>query len=79
MIKRRLENIIIGADQFLQVLIYLGKYTSDETISGIIGRKIEKNEANRLEKAICFILRKLQSRHCIKSIDEQEDINGETI
>ncbi len=47
--KRRLTNII-GLDQFLQVLIYLGAYTPDETISGIIGRKIRTNKANWLEK-----------------------------
>jgi len=41
--KRRLINILIGADQFMQVLIYLGNYTPDETISGIIGRKVERS------------------------------------
>ena len=51
---RRLINIIIGLDQFLQVLIYLGNYTPDETISGIIGRKIRTNKANIVEKGICW-------------------------
>ena len=77
--KRRLSNIIIGLDQFLQVILYLGNYTPDETISGIIGRKIKTNKANKVEKAICWFLRKLQSKHCIKSIDEQENIRGKII
>ena len=77
--KRRIENIIIGFDQFCQVLVYLGNYTPDETISGIIGRKIKDNKANLLEKGICFMLRKIQSKYCIKSIDNQEDIKGESL
>ena len=77
--KRRISNILIGLDQFLQVLLYFGAYTPDETISGIIGRKIKADKANKIEKVICWFLRKLQSKHCIKSIDEQENIKGETI
>ena len=76
-LKRRLSNILIGFDQFLQVLIYLGNYTPDETISGVIGRKIRKNKANKIEKAVCWFLRKLQSQHCLRNIDEQENIKGE--
>ena len=76
--KRRLINIIIGLDQFCQVLVYLGNYTPDETISGVIGRKIKTNKANIVEKTICWFLRKIQSKHCIKNIDEQENIDGES-
>jgi len=76
---RRLQNIIIGFDQFLQVIVYLGNYTPDETISGIIGRKIKADKANIVEKTICWFLRKLQSKHCVKNIDKQENIKGETI
>jgi len=71
--KRRLSNIIIGLDQFLQVLIYLGNYTPDETISGVIGRKIRANKANIVEKGICWFLRLLQAKQCIKNIDEQKE------
>ena len=70
--KRRLINILVGFDQFMQVLVYFGNYTSDETISGVIGRKVLNKEANWLEKSICWFLRKLQSKHCVKSIDWQE-------
>ena len=72
--KRRALNILVGFDQFTQVIAYLGKYTPDETISGIIGRKIEMQEANAVEKAICWFLRKLQSKHCIKNIDTDENM-----
>jgi len=75
--KRRLINILIGVDQFMQVLIYLGNYTPDETISGIIGRKVESHTANPLEKGICWFLRKIQSHHCIKNIDWQENLYGD--
>jgi len=73
--KRRLINILIGFDQFCQVLIYAGAYTPDETISGIIGKKIKDNRANWLEKSICWFLRKLQSKHCVKNIDWEENLD----
>ena len=73
--KRRLLNILIGFDQFCQVIVYAGNYTPDETISGIIGRKIENNTANWLEKAICWFLRKIENKHCIISIDREERLD----
>ena len=73
--KRRLLNILIGFDQFCQVIIYLGAWCPNETISGIIGRKIKNGTANWLEKAICFVLRKLQYKHCIRSIDTEETLS----
>jgi len=77
-VKRRLSNIIIGFDQFMQVLVYAGNYSPDETISGMIGRKVQKGTTNWLEMTICKGLRKLQHRHCIDSIDHAEDIRGES-
>ena len=72
--KRRLLNILIGFDQFIQVIVYFGNYTPDETISGIIGRKVKADTANPLEKSICWFLRKLQSHHCVDSIDNEENL-----
>jgi len=72
--KRRLQNILIGFDQFCQVLVYFGSYCPDETISGIIGRKIKNGTANKLEKTICWFLRKLQSKHCVRNIDWEENL-----
>lgn len=74
-IKRRLVNILIGFDQFAQVLVYAGNYTPDETISGIIGRKVEAGTANKVEKVICWGLRKLEAKHCVKSIDREERLD----
>jgi hypothetical protein len=76
--KRRMLNILIGLDQFLQVIVYLGNYTPDETISGIIGRKVKTGTANKLEVLICKCLRKLESNHCIKSIDSQETLEKDS-
>lgn len=73
--KKRFLNILIGFDQFMQTIVYLGKYTPDETISGIIGRKIKAGKANAVEKAVCAILRKLENSHCIKSIDYDEHVD----
>ena len=74
--KRRVLNILVGFDQFIQVIVYAGNYTPDETISGIIGRKVKARTANWLEKLICKGLRKLQHHHCIDSIDSQENVKG---
>ena len=74
-VKRRVENIIIGYDQFMQVLLYLGNYTPDETISGIIGRKVKDNSVNWFEMLICRVLRLFQTKHCIKSIDNEETLD----
>ena len=74
-LKRRLLNILIGFDQFCQVIIYLGAWCPDETISGIIGRKVLQGKANKVEKTICWFLRKLQSKHCVKNIDWEENLD----
>ena len=58
----------------MQVIVYLGAYTPDETISGIIGRKVKNNSANNVEKSICWFLRKLQHLHCVNSIDNEENL-----
>ena len=76
-VQRRLLNVLVGIDQFFQVLLYMGNYTPDETISGVIGRKVVAGEANWFEKKICWLLNKLESKHCQKSIDYEENINSD--
>ena len=71
-IKERILTIVISFDQFIQTLVYLGKYSEDETISGVLGMKKQKGTMNSFEKGVCWFLRKLDNNHCIKSIDEQE-------
>lgn len=68
----RLLNIIIGFDQFLQVLAYLGNHPPDETISGVIGYKKHRGTMNFVEKGICWFLTKIHNKHCIESIDLEE-------
>lgn len=70
--KQRIWNILISLDQFAQTIVYLGKYNPDITISDVIGRKIKAGTANNVEIALCKILRKLENKHCIKSIEEDE-------
>lgn len=61
-------RLLLVADQFLNVLIWNG--SQDETVSSHIGRKIQAGKANRFEKALCCLLRKLESEHCKKSLGE---------
>lgn len=70
--KQRIWNILIGLDQFLQTIAYLGNYNPDITISDVIGRKIKAGTANKVEMLICQFLRILQNQHCIKSHEEDE-------
>lgn len=70
--KQRIWNILIGLDQFVQTIVYLGNYNPDITISDVIGRKIKAGTANKVELFVCKILRKLENQHCIKSYEEDE-------
>lgn len=63
-----LLRLLISIDQFFNVLLWNG--SPDETISSHIGRKIKDNKANKVEKIICSILRKLDNNHCLNSIEE---------
>ena len=61
-------RLLLVIDQFFNVLFWNG--ANNETISGNIGRSIQKNKANISSKCVCFVLIKIQNRHCIKSIGE---------
>ena len=61
-------RLLLATDQFFNVLLWNGSH--NETISGNIGRQIKRGDANVASKCVCWGLRKLQSRHCIKSIGE---------
>lgn len=63
-----IKRILIGIDQLFNVILFNG--SQDETISGHIGRKISENRANKIDKFICWFLRKLESKHCLKSRSE---------
>lgn len=66
--RSRLMRFLLVLDQMFNVLLWNG--SQDETISSHIGRKIEKGDANGFEKALCKFLRKLENKHCLRSIGE---------
>ena len=66
--RSRFMRFLLVLDQMLNVLFWNG--SQDETVSSHIGRKIEKGEANRFELLLCKAFRKLESKHCLKSIGE---------
>jgi len=66
--KPYLLKILIASDQFLNVLLFNGSHK--ETISSNIARQIDSSIATKFQYSICKILRKLESKHCIKSLGE---------
>jgi len=66
--RSRVLRLLLSIDQFFNVLIWNG--SQDQTISGHIGRKISEGKALWIEKLICKGLRKLESKHCLKSRGE---------
>ena len=66
--RSRLMRFLLVLDQMFNVLLWNG--SQDETISSHIGRRIENGDANRIEKLLCRLLRKLENKHCIRSIGE---------
>ena len=66
--RSRVLRLLLSIDQFFNVLIWNG--SQDETISSHIGRRIKANKALWIEKQICCFLKKLESKHCIKSLGE---------
>ena len=66
--RTRWNRFILVTDQMGNVLFLNG--SQDETISSHIGRKIKAGTATVLNKFTCCILRKFESKHCMKSIGE---------
>tara|TARA_R110001606_G_scaffold321588_2_gene468508 strand:- start:2031 stop:2276 length:246 start_codon:yes stop_codon:yes gene_type:complete len=66
--RSRLFRLLLALDQVLNVLFWNG--SQDETISSHIGRRIVDGNATWFDKALCWILRKLECNHCKKSIGE---------
>jgi len=66
--RSRVMRIVISFDQAIGCVGW--NKSQDETISSYIGRKIQRNEANLFEKALCCLLRKFEQNHCFKSEGE---------
>lgn len=66
--RSRLMRLLLGVDQFFNVLLWNG--SQDETISSHISRRQQDNTANIFDNMVCCLLKKIQSKHCIRSEGE---------
>ena len=66
--RNRWYRFWLAVDQLFNVLFWNG--SQDETISSHIGRRIEAGKANRFEKKLCCVLKKIESNHCQKAKGE---------
>ena len=64
----RWYRFILVVDQGLNVVWLNG--SQDETCSSHISRKIDAGTATKFQMFVCKVLRKLESKHCIKSRGE---------
>lgn len=63
-----LMRVLLALDQLGNVLFWNG--SQDETISSHIGRRINKGTATWFDKKLCYLLKKIESNHCNKSLGE---------
>ena len=66
--RNRAMRLLLAIDQLFNVLLWNG--SQDETISSHIHRRQEKGIANWFDKAVCCILKKFESEHCLRSLGE---------
>jgi len=69
MVKRgRFKRFLLSLDQTLNVIFWNG--SQDETVSSHLYRRISNKKATWFDKLLCIGLRKIDSRHCKKSLGE---------
>ncbi|WP_456390593.1 hypothetical protein [Hydrogenimonas sp.] len=66
--RSRAMRFLLVLDQMVNVLVWNG--SQDETVSSHIARRIEAGRANRIEVALCGMLRRIERSHCKKSKGE---------
>ena len=66
--RSRSMRFLLVLDQMLNVLLWNG--SQDETISSHIHRRQSENEANWFDNRVCWLLKKIESKHCLKSAGE---------
>ena len=66
--RSRAMRFLLVLDQMFNVLLFNG--SMDETISSHIHRKKIKGTDNWFDNLVCWFLRKLESKHCLKSLGE---------
>ena len=76
-----IKSLLTATSQFFNVLLspILNRFTrlenfgnADETISGVMGKNIRRNEC-KFCSVICWFLNKLEVEHCKKSIEDDEN------
>jgi len=68
MVYPRWYRLLIATDQWFGVLLW--NTSMDETISSHIHRKKIKGTDNWFDNLACWFLRKIESKHCLKSLGE---------
>lgn len=66
--RSRIMRLLLVVDQFFAVLLW--NASQDETISSHVGRRISDGRANKIDKVVCWVLDKLENKHCKKSLGE---------
>ena len=66
--RNRTMRFLLVLDQMFNVLLWNG--SQDETISSHIHRRQEKGIASWFDNAVCCLLKKIESEHCLKSKGE---------
>ena len=61
-------RMLLVTDQWFNVALWNG--SQDQTISGHIAVKMQEGRATWFDKLVCRGLRKLESEHCKKAINE---------
>jgi len=66
--RSRFMRILLWLDQGLNVIAWNG--SQDETVSSHIHRKQLVGTANWFDNSVCWFLKKIESKHCKKSLGE---------
>jgi len=66
--RSRLMRFLLVLDQMFNVILWNG--SQDETISSHIHRRQSEGKANWFDNKVCCLLKKIESKHCLKSVGE---------
>jgi len=64
----RFLRLLLSIDQFFNVLLWNG--SQDQTISSHIHTRQASGKANWFDNSVCWMLKRIQSKHCLRSIGE---------
>ena len=66
--RSRMMRFLLAVDQMINVLWLNG--SQDETVSSHLARKRADGTITWFQSKVCCFLRKIESKHCIKSLGE---------